>query len=91
MNANELIAHFNACCTRNYTTLVDGRVYRCPFSAHAIRLGAVPEDHNDYIELKDATPGQLRVFLRHTHYLDTCAWCDGRPFGAPEIPPAVQL
>lgn len=87
---------FQNCCAKNLFTLKDSRLYRCPFSAHAHSLQAVPDDSGDYVDLGlDAgTRGQLRTALRRfmhaTRTQSACDYCNGRRLDDPVIPPAVQ-
>ena len=92
-------AIFRACCVHNLTTLSDGKLYRCPFAANADRLGAVPTFAGELVVLPHAveepqdlaeTRKRIRAFLLGKEYLEACDYCEGRSYGAPEIPPAVQ-
>ena len=47
-------AIFRSCCAKNLATLADGRLYRCPFSANAFKLHAVPDYSEDYLVVSDA-------------------------------------
>ena len=90
---------FTNCCAKNTITLSKGKLYRCPFSANAARLSAVPNNKSDYIDLfqepLDAagireTKSKVRGYLLYKNYLETCDYCNGRSFGAIEIQPAIQ-
>lgn len=90
---------FASCCAKNTLTLSAGRLYRCPFSANATRLKAVPDSQKDHLDLltlsekntgADQVKKMIREFLLDKESLETCDYCQGRPFGAPEIEPAVQ-
>lgn len=90
---------FKGCCAKNTISLSDGKLYRCPFSANADRLRAVPVFKEDSVTLLRnsqlamdivAMRNALRKFLLRTEYLQSCDYCNGRPFEAPEITPAVQ-
>lgn len=91
---------FTSCCAKNTVTLSKGKLYRCPFAANAARLMAVPDYKNDYINiLQEQQEGidinemknRIRAFLLEKDFLETCDFCNGRPFEAPEIPPAIQI
>lgn len=90
---------FADCCAKNMLTLSDGRLHRCPFSANAFRLGAVPDFKTDYVDLFKANLNEARETLRkeiwnylnHKEYLHTCDFCKGRPLAGPEVAPAVQI
>jgi len=88
---------FRNCCAKNTITLSEGRLYRCPFSANADRLRAVPDSKNDYIDIFDKTISinemkkKIREFLLEKDFLDVCDYCNGRSFGDSEIQPAIQV
>lgn len=87
---------FRNCCAKNTITLSKGKLYRCPFSANADRLDAVPDVKNDHINIFDETidinemKKRIRKFLLEKDFLEVCDYCNGRSFGDPEIQPAVQ-
>lgn len=91
---------FKDCCAKNTFTLSKGRLYRCPFSANAARLLAVPDYQDDYIDFFQGPQEQMDMcemkkrmkrFILEKDYLDSCDYCNGRSFGACEIHPAVQV
>lgn len=99
-NAIQQEALFENCCAKNTITLSNGKLYRCPFSANAARLSAVPDYENDYIDIMHDTQAdssihalkqKIRKFLLDQDYLETCDYCNGRAFSDPEITPAVQV
>ncbi|MDP2922780.1 MAG: radical SAM protein [Candidatus Omnitrophota bacterium] len=90
---------FKSCCAKNTATLSKGKLYRCPFVANAARLLAVPDFESDYINIfqepQEAVDiyemkNKIRAFLLEKDFLETCDYCNGRPFEAPEIPVAIQ-
>ena len=90
---------FRSCCAKNTVTLSRGKLFRCPFSANADRLRAVPNHEDDYINIFQKSQGpmdihemknRIRTFLLGKDFLQVCDYCNGRSFGAPEIAPAVQ-
>ena len=91
---------FRNCCAKHFTTLTDGKVFRCPFSANVERLRAIPDVPSDYISIRGAAKdnkehlGQLkqriRWFLREKPILAACDSCNGRTYGDPEITPGLQ-
>jgi len=96
----ELKDTFRFCCVKNYTTLADGKIYRCPFHANAFKLQAVPNEKSEYIDIFELhslkTPTKdvkdiLRKFLFEKELFKTCDYCNGREYGVPEnIQPAIQ-
>lgn len=86
---------FRDCCAKNTFTLSDGKLYRCPFSANANRLKAVPNVESDYIDIfkedVDMIKKRVREFILEKDFLETCDYCNGRSFGDMEIEPAIQI
>lgn len=91
---------FKQCCAKNLATLSHGKLYRCPFAANASRLMAVPDYPGDYIDFLDISLNamvsienkeRIRSFLVEKTYLETCDHCNGRPYGATVITPAIQV
>lgn len=90
---------YKICCAKNMVTLSDGKLFRCPYSANAARLSAVPDYGGDYIDLFHEpfdesgiaqTKKKVRDYLFYKDYLETCDFCNGRPLSGVEVPPAVQ-
>jgi hypothetical protein len=95
----ELERVFRFCCAKHFTTLTDGKAFRCPFAANAERLRAVPHADDNYISLRGAAEGtidvpetrrRLRHYLREIPYISACNNCAGRTYGDPEIVPGIQ-
>jgi len=87
---------FRNCCAKNTFTLSKGNLYRCPFSANAARLKAVPNFKNDYVNIFDKSLNineikkKIKTYVLEKEFLETCDFCNGRVFGDPEITPAIQ-
>lgn len=93
---------YKICCAKNMNTLSDGKLFRCPYSANAARLSAVPDYKNDYMDLFTelnnvsdvegirAIKNKVRDFVINKNYLDTCDYCNGRPLAGNAVKPAVQ-
>ena len=93
----DLTALFDACCAKNLTTLLHGRLYRCPFMANATNLKAIRSASEDSVKLLDlvemphgTAKETLRDFLYRRDCFAACDACAGRPYGAKGIPPAIQ-
>lgn len=88
------------CCAKHFTTLTEGKIFRCPFSANVERLAAIPESPDDYVNVRGASSmdvntlekmrNHLRWFLREKPFLSVCDFCNGRTYGDPEITPGIQ-
>ncbi len=92
-----LDAVFLGCCAKNLLTLLDGKLYHCPFMANAMNLGAVPPCGEDYLPLSDIRkrPQEERTAVMRGFIFDkinfaTCDYCVGRPYGQGSLTPAEQ-
>ena len=57
---------FKNCCTNDYMTLLNGKLYRCPFSANTMNLKAIPIKDNEYIDLeKTQTSEELKKEIKN--------------------------
>jgi hypothetical protein len=94
---SELADTFINCCVNDVLTLLNGRLYRCPFSANATNLNAIPYNSDDVIDLTDDTKrgSELRRDIERLYtgrrYLTACSYCNGRDFRTPKIVPAIQV
>ena len=93
----EKVEVFQECCAKGLITISNGTIYRCPFSANASQLGAVPYEPGDWVNLEDIhlidesdARASIRSFLYDKPYLKVCDYCGGRPLYAREIPAGVQ-
>lgn len=91
---------FRVCCAKNMASLSDGKLFRCPYSANANRLAAVPDCESGYVDLfrepLDAgsireTKSKVRDYLLRKEYMETCDFCDGRPLSGAAVQPSVQV
>ncbi len=96
---NDNLEIFKNCCAKHFTTMTDGKLFRCPFSANAERLMAIPRADSDFMSVRDARNNpdkimmikkKLRWFLRQKPVLAACDSCNGRTYGDPEITPGIQ-
>jgi len=97
---NEII--FQNCCAKNFISMSDSRLYRCPFSANVSRLNGMPTELHkaDGFDLKGASilsdsdlsarKQDLYNFLYNLKTLNACDFCAGRTYGDPEIKPGIQ-
>ena len=97
-NATEeqLTDKFKNCCMVDKTTILNGKLYRCPFSANAHNLNAIPPNKADVVDLNDdnKTIDEIKkeIMLLHGNkkYLEACKHCNGRDHLAPKIEAAIQ-
>ena len=97
---NEYI--FTNCCAKNFLSMTDGNLYRCPFSANIVRLNGMPDelsqsDGYNFRGLNNASHQEkidARIKLKHFLYekktLNACDFCAGRTYGDKEIKPGIQ-
>jgi len=97
---NQII--FQNCCAKNFISLSDSRLYRCPFSANISRLNGMPTalheaDSFDLIgssslptNLLEKKKVALYDYLYNIKSLNACDFCAGRTYGDPEIKPGIQ-
>ena len=91
----ELESLFANCCAGDILTLLHGILYRCPFSAHAENLEAVPLFSRDRLDLLEESDDlilrkRLADFCGKRDFLDACSYCNGRDYRVGKVPAAVQ-
>ncbi|MGW2280439.1 4Fe-4S cluster-binding domain-containing protein [Streptomyces sp. NPDC001770] len=94
-SVEELDDLFRNCSVNDILTLLNGKLYRCPFSANGTNLGAIPEDPADVVDLTSDEPvprlrEQLRRLYGRSTHLAACAFCNGRDYRTPRIEAALQ-
>jgi organic radical activating enzyme len=91
----ELKTVYESCCANRLFTLLHGRLYPCPFSAHATNLGAIPFFPEDSVGVKgniieyDFSAWLKRCF-QLSQPLHACRYCAGRPVNVLPLPVAAQ-
>ena len=93
---------YKQCCAKYLYTLLDGRLYSCPFIANAAKLKAISDNPANYVDLySDAEIVKKRIkrLVGGVKFLPGCDFCDGRPYDATStkgydgkgmIPSAIQ-
>ena len=87
---------FDSCCANDILSLMEGKLYRCPVSAHGEKLGALPNHSNDVIDLSDdnmsikETREKLIDFYNNKTHINACYYCQGREYGYGVVESAVQ-
>ena len=77
-------------------SLLHGKLYRCPFSANATNLKAIPNDASEIVDLGDEKipfnilKDQIKELTYDKKYLTACNLCNGRDYNTPAIDAAVQ-
>lgn len=94
---DELETMFMNCCVNDVLTLLNGKLYRCPFSANGTNLGSIPYNSNDAVDLTPDTMDMETVrtgverLYRGKSYLTACSYCNGRDYSTPKIEAAIQI
>jgi len=85
---------YKSCCAKGLYTVSNGELHRCPFSANAAQLGAIPDFKNDYVNLltidAETAKQELQNYFTDTTPLDACDYCTGRRLDDPQITPGIQ-
>lgn len=87
---------FNYCCNSDIISLLHGNLYRCPFSANATNLNAIPKDSTDIVDLSDETipfetlRNEIYNLVYNKKYITACNYCNGRDFNTKKIEAAIQ-
>jgi len=87
---------FHNCCNSDLISLLHGKLYRCPFSANATNLKAIPDDKSDIVDMLDENIAieDLREQIRNLVYdkdsLTACSYCNGRDYSVKVINAAEQ-
>jgi organic radical activating enzyme len=77
---NELV--YKECCAKKLYTLLNGKLYTCPFIANAANLKAIPDNKADYVDLlinTDDLRKKLTRLIKMQKFFPACDFCDGRP------------
>jgi organic radical activating enzyme len=89
----ELDQQFQRCCVNDILTLLNGRIYRCPFAANLANLDVAPAHASEIVEVVDDWPAMrkaLRSLYLRPERLTACTYCSGRDYTTPKIPAAIQ-
>ena len=94
MNFLKNKAIFGNCCENQGLTILHGKLYLCPFSAHATNLKAIPLSPMDIVELETQDKLKLKEQIKNlyfnTEFLEACRACNGRHPNVTQIEAAVQ-
>ncbi len=74
---------FKQCCVKYLYTLLDGKLYRCPFIANAAKLKAIPDNPADYVDLfanNQDIKFQIKRLVKAASFFPGCDFCVGRPY-----------
>jgi hypothetical protein len=95
--SQEALEHqFENCCVSDLTSLLHGKIYRCPFNANASNLEAIPQVASDEVNLLDKSLSiaelreQIKTLLYEKKSISACSYCNGRDYSVSTIPSAIQ-
>tara|TARA_B100001175_G_scaffold146735_1_gene124433 strand:- start:1391 stop:2605 length:1215 start_codon:yes stop_codon:yes gene_type:complete len=86
---------FGNCCVNETLTLLHGKLYLCPYSAHAENLDAIPKTSTDSIDLnvlsdRENIKDNIRSLVFNKEFLGACNWCNGRDYNVSNVEAAIQ-
>lgn len=86
---------FGNCCVNEALTLLHGKLYLCPFAAHAENLHAIPREPKDSIDLILSNDfsnikKRIRNLAFEREYLEACKSCNGRDHNVASVDAAIQ-
>jgi MoaA/NifB/PqqE/SkfB family radical SAM enzyme len=93
---SELEISYKECQCRDIPTLLKNKIYPCPYAAHGVNLGVIPENDFDSIDIvnrefaKFELKRALEKIFFEQKYLTSCGYCSGRNFNVQGIEPAIQ-
>lgn len=93
-STKELRYIYETCQCNNIPTLIEGRIFNCPYAANAVNLGALykEEAEQDMLDLSDSENLRERIkeFLFERKYLMSCDYCEGRNDFRKSVKPHIQ-
>ena len=101
-SVSQLQEVYKTCSAKYLYTLLDGKLYSCPFIANADKLNAIPDNPGNYVDLYSDTEKvklKIKKLVKGVKFLPACDFCDGRPYnssntkgydGRGMITPAIQ-
>ncbi len=86
---------FGNCCVNETLTMLHGKLYLCPYSAHVENLNVIKPKIKEHINLydikdKDLLKSEIRELYFGKEYLEACNICNGRDHNVSSIPAAEQ-
>jgi len=87
---------FIDCCNSDTLSLLKGKLYRCPFSANAENLNAIPLNKEDQVDLSNTQisledlKSKIKNVVYDKDYITACNFCNGRDYTVKKIKAAEQ-
>ena len=72
---------FKECCATELYTLLNGKLYTCPFIANAANINAITYNKADFVDLFNETnlKDKIRKLVKKNTFFPGCDFCNGRP------------
>lgn len=99
LDASGLESLFSACQSKYCFPLRDGKLYRCEFAPNALRLGAIPDEAGNSVDLSPVLRGEISprefapligAFAFTLDSMPACDYCFGYTENSEAVPPAEQ-
>ncbi len=85
---------FGNCCENQGLTVLHGKMYLCPFAAHATNLDAIEKYPNDIIDTKNVESGDFKKKIEDLYFnrdfIGACNYCNGRDHNVAKVEAGVQ-
>jgi len=85
---------FGNCCVNETLTMLHGKLYLCPYSAHVENLKIIKPKVKEHVELFSSNKNNLKTQIRDLYFgkefLEACRICNGRDHNVASIPAAEQ-
>ena len=85
---------FGNCCVNETLTMLHGKLYLCPYSAHVENLKIIKPKVKEHIDLFSPDTRDLKTEIRNLYFgkefLEACKICNGRDHNVASIPAAEQ-
>lgn len=91
---DEVKKTYSMCECNDLITLLKGKIYRCPYSAHGRNLEAIPYNEEDVVDLYGSTEyvkNKLKFLMFEKKFDYACGYCSGRNFKLGSVEPAIQI
>ncbi len=82
-STKDLAEVFKQCCVKYVYTLLEGKLYRCPFIANATNLKAMPDNPANYVDVfadKSKLKKDIIRLVKVAKFFPGCDFCFGRPY-----------
>tara|TARA_B100000989_G_scaffold34603_1_gene22030 strand:+ start:4090 stop:5313 length:1224 start_codon:yes stop_codon:yes gene_type:complete len=85
---------FGNCCVNETLTMLHGKLYLCPYSAHVENLKVIKPKIKEHIDLFADSDHNLKSEIKELYFgkefLEACKICNGRDHNVASIPAAEQ-